>query len=176
MLSHEALGLTASQRERERILTNIATSLRYLGALEAATDAHLILAHTAQEQVIRWNSLINLLELSAAQGNELQFDRYRRELEATDLAPQQSVAFLISVGRGSHRLDRTRQAIGYLERAISEAATYGLNQPLFEAEAALEEAKTKPAPPRTPSVEVPVDMTEVISTVNSMKCLIGAAG
>ena len=72
--------MSNNQRDRDRTLANIATGFRYLGLMDVARDAYLVLASTAQEQYIRWMSELNLMELAALQGMELDFDKYRRDL------------------------------------------------------------------------------------------------
>jgi tetratricopeptide (TPR) repeat protein len=173
--SYEALEITASQRERDRILTNIATAFRFLGLLEPARDAYLVLASTAQEQYVRWMAELNLMELAAQQRIELQFDRYRRDLESADFTPQLRITYLLHVGRGFHALGNARDAVPYLERAIEMASQYNLNQMLFEAEAALSavrrEAATKPLVPTTVGPEV----QRIADALHSMKELVGTA-
>ena len=124
-------------RDRDRILNNIATGFRYLGLLDVARDAYLVLAATAQEQYVRWMSEINLMELAAQQGSELQFDRYRRDLESADFTPH--VASDVPATRRSRLppLGNPEAGIPYLERAIALAETHKLNQLMFEAEDAL---------------------------------------
>jgi len=141
--SYDALNLSRSQRERDRILTNIATGFRYVGQHSVAADAYLVLDATAQEQFIRWNAELCLLELAAEGGRELQFDRYRRTLEAADLSPQLRAQYHVSVGRGYCRFEQYESGLFYLEQAIELASANGLNQILFEAESALADAKRR---------------------------------
>jgi len=172
--SYDALVLSRSPRTRERILTNIATGFRYLGNTEIARNAYLVLAATAQEQFIRWNSLINLIELSASDGNELQFDRYRRELEAANLTPQLRATYLLHVGRGYLLLGQRSSAIDALEEALSFAAEHRLNQLSFEIDAALSDAKRAASPkPTTYQAEWNADLDDVVLAIDSMKQLAG---
>ena len=57
---------------------------------------------------MRWNSELNLIEIAAKQGAELQFDRYRRDLESADFSPQLRIVYLTHVGRGYHALGSPR--------------------------------------------------------------------
>jgi hypothetical protein len=172
--SYDALTLSKSQRERDRILTNIATAFRYIGLLEVARDAHLLLASTAQEQFIRWNSALNLLDLAAQQGSELQFDRYRRELESADLTPQLRATYLLYVGRGYGLLNRHAVGIPYLEEAIAFAADSRLNQLMFEAESALADARqAKRAVTQSEWVEDTSEFDDVVHAIHSMKAVAG---
>lgn len=142
-LAYDALACTPPALERDRILNDIATGLRYLGLHDAARDGYLVLAMTAREQYIRWMAELNLMELAATQGIELQFDKYRRDLDAADFTPLLRVTYLLHVGRGYHALGNPETGIPYLERAIEVATQYKLNQLFFECEAALSEARRK---------------------------------
>lgn len=171
--SYEALKLANAQRMRDRILGNIATAFRYLGLYSAAQDAYVVLAATAEEQYVRWLAEINLLELAAFQGGELQFDRYRRTLDAADLSPDLRVTYLLHVGRGYHALGNSDAAIVHLERAIETASEHKLNQLLFEAEAALVDAR-RAARFKPPVVaDVSPEVQTVVEAVHDMKELVG---
>jgi len=135
--SYDALRLSAAPRDRDRTLSNIATGFRYLGLIDVARDAYLVLATTAQEQYVRWMAELNLMELAAQEGVELHFDKYRRDLESADLTPLLQVTYLLHVGRGYHALGKSELGIPYLERAVQLASEQALNQLMFEAEAAL---------------------------------------
>ncbi|HEV8495973.1 MAG TPA: hypothetical protein VGQ56_03880 [Gemmatimonadaceae bacterium] len=174
--SYDALELSKSQRDRDRILTNIATGFRYLGLMDVARDAYLVLAATAQEQYIRWMSELNLMELAAAQGIELEFDKYRRDLEGADFTPQLRVTYLLHVGRGYTALGDAGVAIPYLERAIELASQHHLNQLMFEAEEALAGAKRRELRPERHRAE-PVDpsVQTVIDAIHEMKATAGIA-
>jgi tetratricopeptide (TPR) repeat protein len=172
--SYEALELSTMQRHRDRVLNNIATGFRYLGLFDAARDSYLVLAATAQEQYIRWMSELNLMELAADQGIELQFDRYRRDLDRADFTPQLRVTYLLHVGRGYQALGDAAKGIPYIERAIEMASEHSLNALLFEAEDALASAKSRRFKERLVSTEsYDPSIKPVIDAVHSMKELAG---
>jgi tetratricopeptide (TPR) repeat protein len=174
--AYDALELSPSQADRDRILTNIATGFRYLGLTDVARDAYLVLANTAQEQYVRWMAELNLMELAANDRIELEFDRYRRSLEPAEFMPLLRVTYLLHVGRGYHTLGNTELGIPYLEQAIDMAAKCGLNQLLFEAESALALAKSRKQsghsqPPYVASSEI----EEVVDAIQQMKRSAGIA-
>jgi tetratricopeptide (TPR) repeat protein len=174
--SYDALELTTSQRERDRILSNIATGFRYLGLLDVARDAYLILAATAQEQYVRWMGELNLMELAAEQGVELQFDRYRQDLAAADFTPQLRITYLLHVGRGYNALGHAELGTPYLQQAIEMASKYHLNQMLFEAEAALGEALHRKVRVRCrPSNAIADEVQTVIDAIHEMKQTAGVS-
>jgi tetratricopeptide (TPR) repeat protein len=168
--SYAALELSTSQRRRDRILNNIATGFRFLGLMDNARDAYLVLAATAEEQYIRWTAELNLMELAASQGIEIQFDRYRRDLESADFTPQLRVTYLLHAGRGYHSLGEPEKAVPYLERAIEMADKHQLNQLLFEAEAALTEARSRRVGKRLVEAETfDPSIQPVIDAIHEMK-------
>jgi tetratricopeptide (TPR) repeat protein len=168
--SYDALELSKTQRDRDRILANIATGFRYLGLFDVARDAYLVLASTAQEQYIRWMSELNLMELAALQGMELDFDKYRRDLASADFTPQLRVTYLLHVGRGYTALGNADAGIPYLERAIQLASTYSLNQLVFEAEGALAEARRREVRASKPNLAaVDPSIHAVIDAIHGMK-------
>jgi hypothetical protein len=119
-------------------------------------------------------SELNLMELAAAQGIELEFDKYRRDLEGADFTPQLRVTYLLHVGRGYTALGDAGIAIPYLERAIELASQHHLNQLMFEAEDALAGAKRRelrPEPQRAASVDPSVQT--VIDAIHEMKATAG---
>ncbi len=79
--AYAALEIATSQRERDRILGDIAAGFTDLGLLHVARDAYLVLVATAQEQYVRWMAELNLLEIAAREGAEGLFDRYRHDLD-----------------------------------------------------------------------------------------------
>jgi tetratricopeptide (TPR) repeat protein len=144
---YKALDLSTSQRERDRILADIATGFLDLGLVEVARDAYLVLTATAQDQYVRWTAGLNLIDVASQQGMEPMFDRYRRDFENVELPPFLEVQYCINVGNGYRGFGRATAAIPYLERAVRVAGQFGLNQLLFMAEESLAGAKSSAARP-----------------------------
>jgi tetratricopeptide (TPR) repeat protein len=168
--SYQALEVVQSPRQRDRILNNIATAFRHLGLSAPARDAYLVLAATGQEQYLRWLAEVNLMELAALERMELQFDRYRRDLESADFTPQLRITYLISVGRGYHALGHSHTAVPYLERAVEMASDFGFNQMLFEAEATLADARKEKAPAApAPTPWIAPDVRVVADAIHEMR-------
>jgi len=171
--SYAALALCCSQRERDRILTNIAAGLREIGRFGPSRDAYLVLAATAQEQYVRWNAELSLMDLAALEGNELQFDRYRRALGAANLTPQLRVNFLMNVGRGYEALGQGDQGISYLDQAMDIAIAHGLNQLVFEIEAAVGDVKRARVRRPLATTFESSQVDEVVAAIESMKQVAG---
>jgi tetratricopeptide (TPR) repeat protein len=136
-LAYDALSISASARDRDRILNDIAASFQKLGVHSAARDAYLILAATAQEQYERWLATLNLMEIAADDGHELLFEQYRRSVDVDVLPPQLGVLYWLLGGLGYNRLGNFSEAQSYLERAVTFAEQNELYQFVFEADEAL---------------------------------------
>jgi hypothetical protein len=175
-LAYEALSVAPVVPDRDRILNNIATGLRFLGLNDAARDAYLVLVVTTQEQYVRWLAELNLMELAAAQGMGLPFDKYRRDLESTDFPPELRVTYLLHVGRGYHSLGAPETGIPYLEEAVTVASSHRLNQLLFESESALANARRRVVR-RVDSVSqtLEIDLQSVVEGLQNMRELAGVA-
>lgn len=167
--SYEALELAHSQRDRDRNLNNIATAFRSLGLFDAARDSYLILAATADEQYVRWLADVNLMELAAQQSIELQFDKYRRDLEDEAFTPDLRVMYLLHVGRGYHYLGNPEMGVPYLEQAIELASRHQMNQFVFEAEDALAAARRERRLPHDADSVAPAEILDVIDAIQEMK-------
>jgi len=173
-IAYEALEVASSPSDRDRILGDIATGLRFLGLHDAARDGYLVLAMTAQDQYVRWVAELNLMELAANQGIELQFDRYRRDLESTDFTPELRVTYLLHVGRGYHSLGNAETGIPYLERALDLAAQYKFNQLVFECESALADARKRGSRlPERSAPDIDAGLQNVVDGIHQMRQLAG---
>jgi len=136
-LAYEALSITDSARERDRILGDIAASFFHLGVHSAARDAYLILAATAQEQYERWLATLNLMEVAAADGEELLFEQYRRSVDVQVLPPQLEVLYWLQGGTSYEALGHFDEARAFLEKALSFAEQNEFYNFVFQADSAL---------------------------------------
>lgn len=136
-LAYDALAISQTASERDRILGDIAVSFMELGVYSAARDAYLVLSETAQEQIIRWSAKLNLMEIAFRTGVETQFELYRRQLLDQPLPPMMSTAFELNTGTGYQYFGDLAKARQYLKRAVTSAAEHGFYKYLFEAEEAL---------------------------------------
>ena len=137
--AYDALRYTHNLRGRDRILIDLSTSLTYLGALDAARDALLVVAATGEEQYARWMAAVNLMEVGALQMNEPLVERYRRELANETLPPYLHSGYYFYSAVGYHAFGKFREAEQALARAGQLAEQHGLNQLLFQ----VEELRTK---------------------------------
>jgi tetratricopeptide (TPR) repeat protein len=171
-LAYDALAISQSSAERDRILGDIAVSFLELGVYSAAQDAYLVLSATAQEQYIRWGATLNLLEISFRTGAETHFHLYRRHLASYALPPLMATAFELATGSGYRRFDEQNKARHHLQRALRMATEHGFNQYLFAAEEALLQLET-PAPVLQQSVELSLNTEEVAQAIRELRVAAG---
>ena len=134
-LGYEALDTLADDRQRDRMLGDIAGAFYSLGVRSAARDAYTLLSVTAQEQYVRWISTINLMEIAADDGSLPLFERHRRHLEGVMLPPAIRSQFLLHAGIGMAQLGDAAGARQQFGEAIAFAESHGFNHVVFEAEA-----------------------------------------
>src|SRR6185437_16926372 len=104
------LSLFEAQTAKDRALSDLAATFVDMGMLDAARDAHLMLAATAVEQYTRWVATINLLEIAARDQREPVFEQYRRELADAELPATLAAYFEFYTGQGYRAFDRNEQA------------------------------------------------------------------
>jgi tetratricopeptide (TPR) repeat protein len=138
-LGYEALSGTDDPTERDRVLGDLGASFFELGLRDAARDAQLILASTAQQQSTRWAATINLLEIAGSDGSEAVFEQYRRELANNPLPAFLAAQYHYHVGEGYKKLKKQQEAREAYRRAVEIAQANELNQILFKAEGAMRE-------------------------------------
>jgi len=173
-LSYKALDETETDRNRDRILHDLAASFHRLGVRSAARDAYTVIIATSQEQYLRWAATIQLLGIAADDGMTPTFEHYRRELADVVLPPALSADFQMQAGRGYRILGQPNSARTWLGAAIATAQQHGFNQFLFESEAELR-ALDQPAPRRiTPETVPSVAISEVAAAIREMREAVGA--
>jgi len=176
-LAYEAWKETTDPAERDRVLTGLATSLAEVGQREAARDANLLLAAQARDPSTRWVATINLLELAAQDGREVEFTRLRRALEDVDLPPMLAGYFHYYVAQGYQTFGQPVRAEAEYDRTIAIATRHGLNGLLIQAEDA---KRTAAAPTTVPtSRAVPTrdrGVTSVAAAIRGARQLAGITG
>jgi len=173
-LSYRALDGTETDRNRDRILHDIAASFHRLGVRSAARDAYMVIVATSQEQYLRWAATIQLLALAVDEGMSPLFERYRRELADVALPPALSADFQMQVGRGYRILEQPDAARSWLTAAIATAQEHGFNQFMFESEAELQALDQRVLWRFVPETVPSVAVSEVASAIREMREAIGA--
>jgi tetratricopeptide (TPR) repeat protein len=172
-LSYKALGGTETDRNRDRILHDIAASFHRLGVRSAARDAYMVIVATSQEQYLRWAATVQLLAIAADDGMTPTFERYRRELADVALPPALSADFQMQVGRGYRILGQPAAAHTWLSAAIATAQQHGFNQFVFESEAELR-ALDQPFVRRVPETVPSMAVSGIAAAMREMREAVGA--
>jgi tetratricopeptide (TPR) repeat protein len=171
-LAYDALAISESSSERDRILSDIGISFMELGVYSAARDAYIVLSVTAQEQFMRWGATMNLLEISYRTGIETHFELYRRQLTGQKLPPMMATAFELNVGSGYSVFGEIDKAKHHLKRALDMATAHGFNQYLFDAEEALLQLE-RPTPLRRDVATISLDTEEVANAIRELRESVG---
>jgi tetratricopeptide (TPR) repeat protein len=173
-LGYEALHLCAKPAARDAVLADIAAGLSELGMIDAARDAHLILANTSQMEWVRWQATINLMELAGREGNEDAFKSYASQLSATKLSPAHQAYFLLFRGEGLAAFGNNGDAEENLQAAVSFATENQLHQIAFEADAALSRLRVSQSEvSREKASRIPAtwseDLTHVVAGLSQLR-------
>lgn len=177
-LGYEILEEQSDPVLKDRLLQDIAVFFADLGVRSAARDAHLILAATAQEQSVRWVSVINLMELAFLDGREPIFDQYRRDLENVSLSAELAVSYHYYVGCGYENFGHYELARESYERAIALARAGSFNQMAFQAESALASLgkKEREESSKRYVEQLSSEVSDIAKAIGRMRELAGVAG
>ncbi len=166
---YEALRLTHSLRERDRVLLDLGMFFMDSNVFGAARDSFMVLTATAQEETVRSVAALNLMEIAVREGSQPVFELYRRQLATATLPATLSARYRYFVGMGYAAFDRTDAAIKELERSRELATEFGLNQQLFETEALLADVRRGSQPQRVAPIEVPQSVFDVADAMSDMR-------
>ena len=169
-LAYRALEGSETERNRDRILHDLANSFSNLGVKSAARDAFSILVATGQEQYLRWSASVQLMGIAAEDGAGPVFEKIRQELSGESLPPALRAEFEYNTGRGYLALGHYDEATTWLESAVATANRNGMYQMAFEADAELVDARTarRRAAQQEP-FEVATETLEVAEAIRAMR-------
>ncbi len=171
---HEALEIAQSPIARDRLLADIAVAFADLGLRDAARDALLVLAATAQDQRTRWLATVNLLEAAVLDGAELVFEQYRRQLERVELPVDLAASYHLFVASGYRAFGRTTEARTALRRALAIAAGCGMHQLTFQIAQAAAELERGDRIRFVPSQPVPEALRPATEAIGSLREFAGS--
>lgn len=170
-LAYQALGYTCKPAQRDEVLQDIGALFTLLGRLDAARDANLILANTAQIKLVRWSASVNLMELASLDGNEPAFDTYSHQLVREPLNPWVRSHYLLLLGEGCARFGRYDAAEDALREASTFAGANQIHQVAFKAQLALETLRSAPAGPACLATATPWVTEEVDAVIQGISDL-----
>ena len=175
-LAYEALDGMTNPAARDRVLGDIAAAFIELGVLDAARDALVVLAATAQEQYTRWIATVNLLEVAARERCEPVFEQYRRELSDVTLPVSLEASYYLTVGKGYAGFGRIDAARSALSKAIDISMKHKFHQITHEAETELQHLERAAKTVRKASEYQPTGrMEEIVAAIHDMRETAGLA-
>lgn len=174
-LGYELLESQINPSWRDRVLLDMATFFADLGIRSTARDAHLVLAATAQEQVVRWAATLSLLGIAALDGHQPAFEQYKKELEDVPLQPEWEANYYYLLGKGYENFNSYDLARNGYEKAIAIAAANGFNEEMFRFEAALASLgkKEKEEQKSKTYEEVSPEVAKIASAIGQMRKMAG---
>jgi tetratricopeptide (TPR) repeat protein len=143
---YQAFKLSHDPQQRMRTLGEVAIGLHEIGALDAARVAFQIVVDSSASLLVRANSLLELMDLEAAGGNRVAFERCRAAAEAhrSRMSPSMSVDYHYKLGIGLGRFEQLGRARDALTAGLALAETHGLNAWYFKIEKALGDLTKRP--------------------------------
>lgn len=145
-----ALDQACDQRQRDRILIDIAAAFVEMGLRDTARRTYLLVELTSEDRSLRWIATLNLMHLATLDGAETVFERYRQQMSGESMPPRLAVEYQIILGEGFRRFGRDQQAHQAFDRAVVVAERHQLNRLLIQAETARDAIR-----PETPSKSEP---------------------
>lgn len=137
----EAVRILEGRDGALEAMTDLAGVLTEIGAYDAAEDAYRIVVEGIDNHVYRIYALAGLSYLAALRGDGAEFERRSRRLddEGLNALPEAMQAELLyERGLSFEKLGDDLSAVRWLSIARSRSELWGVNQVLFDVEAALD--------------------------------------
>ena len=170
---YRALTLLDRGSDRDRVLGDVATALGDAGQYDAAWDALLVLAGTAEEQEVRWVATVNLAELATVRGDERLFEEFRATLAGATLPAWLTAHYHLSMGCGYHRFGRRAEAVDALRKAVRVATQFDVNEVRVRAEVLLSAIDREPSVARPGRSAVSPELAAVLDGVRTLRTVAG---
>ncbi len=162
-LAYRSMELTTNSTARERLLADIAAAYAELGMLETARNAYHIVAITSPHQWVRWQSMLNMMELAVHERDQVSFDNLVKELDTAALDPKLQSYFLYFKALGAREFDYPDWS-ALLDEAQRVAESHKLNQLAFEIESA-----RKSVPIVLPGVEPSSELLQIAEMIEHLR-------
>jgi tetratricopeptide (TPR) repeat protein len=146
--NYNAFRLTSDSVQRMRTLGDLAIGLYRIGAFEAARLAFEIVINSDTSFVVRFNALLELMDLESSVGNRVAFERCRAVIEQSRdrLSPSVATDYQYKLGTGLARFGQTGRARTALTAGLEMAERHRLNTWYFKIEAAIKELAEQKEP------------------------------
>jgi tetratricopeptide (TPR) repeat protein len=143
-LGQTALTQMSQPRRRTHILMHLGGA--HSGAGNHETAKHILLSQLqqTQEENVRQGALITLLEITAKDGDQPMFNRYRQQLDGTLVLPVLQVDYYLYVAKGHHLFRNSAGAREAWQNALEIALAHGLAQMVAKIHLEMAAAGEKP--------------------------------
>jgi tetratricopeptide (TPR) repeat protein len=132
-----ALTLHTSDRDLQRVKSDMGFCLMSMGLYEAARYLYCDLASRGKELFLRKAALCNLLAIAERSGNAEEFEVCCAKLDLEDSPPYLAAAARLTLGEGYLKFQKPEIAHSHLEAAIALASEHGFGQIKADAERAM---------------------------------------
>ena len=172
---YEAFYLYTDPAQRDRVLIDLARAFGDLDLTDVARDALSLCERCAAGPAARIAAMINLLDLSQRDGDQVGFAYYRQALAAHALVPRHLAYYHLFVGEGLRRFGDAG-AIHAYTRAREIAEQHGLNEIAMRADAAMTEStpsisarasRVTPYPPAVQRVAASIHALSALAATNA---------
>lgn len=125
--------------QRTRVLGDLGIGLRNVGAYDAARQCFNMVLTSDASFIIRTNTCLELMEMEAAVGNRIAFERYRQEARTAEdrMPPSMAIDYRYKVGIGFARFGKDGRARAVLREALALAEGHRLNEWYFRVDRVL---------------------------------------
>jgi hypothetical protein len=136
---YRAFQLHSNPMHRMRTLGDLGLGLAEIGAHDAARLAFQIVVESDAAVPVRYNALLELMDLESVVGNRVAFERCRVAAEGfrDRMSPSMLVDYKFKLGSGLVRFGQNTRARTILREALKLAEQYELNAWYFKVEQAL---------------------------------------
>lgn len=169
--AYQAREIITDPLDRDRSMSDIASGLMELGAMDAARDAYLIVESTAQEAALRWTARMSLMDIAARCGREAEFDQWYGQLAQATLGPCAEAEFYYYAAKSFESLGHVEEAEAACRRAYVIATEHGFHQIAFDADTVAKRLRHK-VPERAavePLAHPSAPLAVVISSIGLMR-------
>jgi tetratricopeptide (TPR) repeat protein len=173
----QAYHAFTNERDRFRLLNDIALSLAYLGHRSDARSLWVAVSLVAKgERSARWKARINLMMLAQENGAPVAFDQSAESLKRTPMPAPLLVEYLLEYGEGCARFGRPDESIEAYKRAARIAKERGWTRQYQTALDALSGRPPQAAPKSDVPLELPSKVTELVVVLRERYSLRGLLG
>lgn len=140
--AYQALEHITTEAVRDQVMADLSSAFISLGHFSAARDTNAILSMCAQDQITRWQAMINMMYAAAMEHQEDAFDLYRVTLELAPLDPWSEIYFRKAAAEGYRMFGHADLAQYQARAAYAIAEEHGMKHLIAELDQVLTKQPT----------------------------------